>query len=332
MEKVHAFRVFEENDQVSARQVMVPMDEVGAGEVLIKCAYSSVNYKDALAATGKGKIIRRFPLIAGIDVSGTIVDSKDETYKPGDKVIVTGYDFGVSHDGGYAEYARVPAEWVVRLPETMSLFDAMAIGTAGFTVALSVKRLEDNGINPDDGPFVVTGATGGVGNFAIDIMTSLGFDVVAVSGKPEQIEALKTLGAKQVMNRHELELDGPPLEKGQWSGAIDNVGGDMLSWLVRTTNPWGSIASVGLAGGSHFNSTVMPFILRGVSLLGITSSGCPTQYRQLLWDRLASDLAPRNLDKIVTQIIGLQQLPRVFEEMLSGKTSGRSVVEICAPE
>lgn len=328
MAEFQAFRVFQEENQVVGRMESLTFDDLSQGDVLIKAAYSSVNYKDALAATGTGKIIRDFPCIAGIDVAGTVVESQDKRFKEGDKVLVTGYEFGTAHDGGYSEYARVPAEWVVALPESMSLFEAMAMGTAGFTAALCVQRLEENGQSPEQGQFIVTGATGGVGNFSVDIMSSLGYEVVAVTGKQDCHELLFNLGANHVLDRHNIKLDGPPMEKGQWGGAIDNVGGDFLAWLTRTTKLWGNIASVGLAGGSQLNTTVMPFILRGVSILGITSSGCPAAYRQPLWQRLTTDLAPKHLDKIVSNTIGLKDLPEVFENMLAGKTTGRTVVAI----
>ncbi len=328
MTEFKAFRVVKEDNQVVGRLQSLTFDDLAQGDVLIKAAYSSVNYKDALAATGAGKIIRDFPCVAGIDVAGTVAESQDKRFKEGDKVLVTGYEFGTGHDGGYSEYVRVPAEWVVPLPEPMSLFEAMALGTAGFTVALCVQRLEENNQNPELGQFIVTGATGGVGNFAVDIMSSLGYDVVAVTGKQDSHELLFDLGAGHVLDRHNIKLDGPPMEKGQWGGAIDSVGGEFLAWLTRTTNPWGNIASVGLAGGSQLNTTVMPFILRGISILGITSSGCPTAYRQPLWQRLASDLAPKHMDKIVTNTIGLEGLPEIFKKMLAGETTGRTVVEI----
>ncbi len=330
MNKFQTFRVYQEGTEVVSRLESLGLDDLSSGDILIKTAYSSVNYKDALAATGKGKIIRNFPCIAGIDMSGHVVESNDDHIKEGDAVIVTGYDLGVAHDGGYSEYVRVPAEWVVALPNKMSLYDAMALGTAGFTVALCIQRLEENKQTPELGPFVVTGATGGVGTFAVDILSSLGYEVVAVSGKTESHSFLKDIGAKEVLDRNDIKLDGTPLEKGQWGGAIDNVGGDILSWLTRTVKPWGNIASVGLAGGNHLNTTVMPFILRGVSLIGITSSGCPTQYRQQLWERLATDLAPKHLDRIVTNKVTLDQLPSVFDNMLNGLTIGRTVVEINA--
>jgi acrylyl-CoA reductase (NADPH) len=328
MTRFQAFRAHKEADKVVGRLDSLTLDDLSQGDILIKTAYSSVNYKDALAATGKGKIIRNFPCIPGIDVAGHVVESTDKRFKAGDSVLVTGYDFGTAHDGGYSEYARVPAEWVVAIPDSISMFNAMAIGTAGFTAALCIQRLEQNGQTPEMGHFLVSGATGGVGSFAIDMMSSLDYEIVALTGKKDSHKTLSDLGAQHILDRHNLKLDGPPLEKGQWGGAIDNVGGDILSWLTRTTKPWGNIASVGLAGGSNLNTTVMPFILRGVSILGITSSGCPTALRQPLWERLATDLAPKHLDKIVTNTISLEQLPETFNKMLSGETTGRTVVAI----
>lgn len=331
MREFRAFRVCSDNNETIGRVESLNIDDLSQGEVLIKSAYSSVNYKDALAGTGVLKLTNKLPMVIGINVSGNVVSSSDERFKEGDAVLVTGYEFGVGHDGGFSEYCRVPSDWVVPLPNKMSLFDAMAIGTAGFTVALCVQRLEENNQTADLGEFVVTGASGGVGNFAIDIMSSLGYEVVAVTGKADSHESLKTLGAKQILDRNKIQSDGPPLEKGQWGGGIDNVGGDVLAWLTRTTKPYGNIASVGLAGGSHFNTTVMPFILRGVSVLGINAPSCTMPIRTHLWDRLISDLAPNHLDKIVTNIVKLEDLSSVFEDMLSGKTVGRTVVSI-SPE
>ena len=331
MKEFRAFRVCSENNKTIGRVENLNIDDLNQGEVLIKSAYSSVNYKDALAGTGVLKLTNKLPMVIGINVSGNVVSSSDERFKEGDAVLVTGYEFGVGHDGGFSEYCRVPSDWVVPLPNKMSLFDAMAIGTAGFTVALCVHRLVENNQTADLGEFVVTGASGGVGNFAIDIMSSLGYEVVAVTGKVDSHESLKTLGAKQILDRNKIQSDGPPLEKGQWGGGIDNVGGDVLAWLTRTTKPYGNIASVGLAGGSHFNTTVMPFILRGVSVLGINAPACTMPIRTHLWDRLISDLAPNHLDKIVTNIVKLEDLSSVFEDMLSGKTVGRTVVSI-SPE
>ena len=328
MDQFKVYRVYNEQGKIQGKLEAASLDELSQGNVVIKAEYSSVNYKDALAATGAGKIIRKFPLIAGIDVAGHVLKSEDSRFKEGDAVLVTGYDFGVAHDGGYSGVVRVPAEWVMPIPAGMSTYQAMAIGTAGFTVALCVQRLQENGQRPDMGPFIVTGATGGVGMIAIDILASLGYEVIALTGKLSREPDLKTLGASSVLDRNTLKLDGPPLEKAQWGGAIDNVGGEILSWLTRTVVPWGNIASVGLAGGSELHTTVMPFILRGVSLLGITSSGCPTELRHKLWHRLATDLAPKHLHKIVTQIAVLEDLPGIFENMLAGKTTGRTVVKI----
>lgn len=323
-----AYRVYQDGDQVNGRVENPTLEEISAGEVTLRAEYSSVNYKDALAATGKGKIIRKFPLIAGIDVAGVVTDSSDERYQAGDRVLVTGYEFGTGHDGGYAEMVRVPAEWIVPVPENMSNYQAMALGTAGFTVALCIHRLEMNEQSPDMGPFMVTGSTGGVGMYAIDILSKLGYEVVALSGKKDQADFLRQLGAGEVLDRKAMSFDGPPLEKSQWGGAIDNVGAQVLAWLTRTVVPWGNIVSVGLAGGVKLETTVMPFILRGVSILGVTSANCPTKLRHQLWQRLATDLAPAHIDKIVTNVAGLDDLPDIFDNMLAGKTVGRTVVKI----
>lgn len=326
--EIRAFKVKKQNDQVKGEVEHVQMADLGAGEVVIKAEYSSVNYKDALAATGKGKIIREFPLIGGIDVAGTVSESQDPRFTKGDAVLVTGYVLGTEHDGGYSEYVRVPANWVVPIPDSMNTYEVMALGTAGFTAALCIKRLEENGLSPDIGPFVITGATGGVGSFAVNILSNLGYEVVAVTGKKDSHDQLKALGATSILDRNEIDLDGPPLQKGEWGGAIDNVGGDILTWLTRTMKPWSSIASVGLAGGPKLNTTVMPFILRGVSLLGVSSSNCSENWRIPLWERLATDLRPTALDSIVSSVIGLDDLANVFDQMLAGKTTGRIVVDI----
>ena len=328
MKEFKAFRLYNTNNKVIGRVENLNINDLSQGEVLIKTAYSSVNYKDALAATGTGNIVRKFPLVAGINVSGYVVSSSDKRFKEGDAVLVTGYEFGVGHDGGYSEYSRVPSDWVVPLPDNMSLFEAMAIGTAGFTVALCVQRLEENNQKPDLGEFAVTGATGGVGSFAIDIMSKLGYEVVAITGKSNSHQLLTALGAKHILDRNTIRSEGPPLDKSLWGGAIDNVGGDLLAWLTRTTKQGGNIASVGLAGGSHFNTTVMPFILRGVSVLGINAPACTMSTRKKIWSRLVNDLAPKHLDKIVSNIVQLEDLPSVFKKMLAGKTIGRTVVSI----
>jgi acrylyl-CoA reductase (NADPH) len=328
MNGFRAFRIYQAGGKVAGRVETLTLADLTPGEVVLRAAYSSINYKDALGATGAGKILTRFPLVGGVDVAGRVEASTDPHFKEGDPVLATGYDIGVGHDGGYAERVRLPAEWVVPLPEGLSLFEAMVLGTAGFTVALCIQRLEDNGQRPENGPIVVTGATGGVGSLAVDILSGLGYEVVALTGKDTEHEYLRTLGARAVLDRKTLDLGSRPLEKAQWAGAIDNVGGEVLAWLTRTVKPWGNIAAVGLAGGSEIHTTVMPFILRGVSLLGITSAGCPAALRYKLWPRLATDLRPPHLASIVTEVVGLEDLPRVFAAMLEGRVRGRTVVKL----
>jgi NADPH2:quinone reductase len=286
-----------------------------------------VNYKDALAATGTGKILRRFPLIGGIDVAGVVVSSSDGRVRDSDRVIVTGYDLGVGHDGGYAGYVRVPGDWVVPLPNGLSLFEAMALGTAGFTAGLSVLRLERNGLHRGQGKVVVTGSTGGVGSIAVAALARLGYDVTAITGKNDAHEYLRQLGAREVLSRATLEMGTRPLEKARWAAAIDAVGGEMLAWLTRTTDHWGGIASTGLTGGSELHTTVMPFILRGVSLIGIDSAACPMEIRTEVWRRLATDMKPSSLQTIATEI-SLDGLHDAFATVLAGKARGRFVVNL----
>jgi acrylyl-CoA reductase (NADPH) len=322
-----AFRVFDENGKISARIVQVSLDELSEGAVVIKSAFSSVNYKDALAATGAGKIMRRFPLIGGIDVAGTIESSADPRFTAGDPVLVTGYDLGVAHDGGYAVYVRVPAEWVVPLPTGLSPFDAMAIGTAGFTAALSVVDMERNGLTPSNGPVIVTGATGGVGSIAVQCLAARGYNVTALTGKPQEEAYLRSIGATQVIARDTLQMGTRPLEKAMWAGAVDPVGGATLAWLTRTMMPNGCIASSGLTGGTELQTTVLPFILRGVKLLGIDSVMCPMPTRLEVWRRLATDVKPAKLAEAAHQI-PLQELPSAFDALLKGRARGRYVVKL----
>jgi alcohol dehydrogenase len=298
------------------------------GEVAIRVHFSSINYKDALAATGAGKIIRRFPCIGGIDLAGEVVDSADERFRPGDPVIATSFDIGVSHHGGYADYAQVPARWVVPLPAGLSLFEAMALGTAGFTAALGIVRMEDNGLRPDAGPVVVTGATGGVGGLAIDMLARLGYHVVALTGKAAEHDYLAGLGAAEVKLTSSIDhAKVRPLEASQWAGAVDNVGGPILHWVLATMKQAGTVASIGNAASHKLQTTVFPFILRGVSLLGVDSGymGFPT--RQRVWDRLATDLRPRKLHE-VTRTIGFEELPAAFDDFLEGRVRGRTVVRL----
>lgn len=328
MEAFKALRIFSEDGKVASRIVDMTLGELDAGEVVIRAEYSSINYKDALAATGAGRIIRRFPCNGGIDVSGTVVSSTDPAFKAGDKVLCTSYDFGVAHDGGYAGLARVPAAWTVPLPAGMTTFDAMALGTAGFTAGLAVVRMEANGLAPGKGPIVVSGATGGVGSIAIDILAGLGYDVTALTGKEAEADYLKGLGAKQVMLRSSLDLAKiRPLDKSTWAGAVDNLGGEVLSWMASTMNIGAPIAAIGLAASFEFKSTVMPFILRGVTLCGVDSVNCEMPARREVWRRLAGDMRPRHL-AAMTRTIGFDELPSAFDAFVKGQVKGRTVVKI----
>ncbi len=331
MQTFRAFRIFNENGNTASRFVDMALDELDPGDVVIRAVYSSINYKDALAATGAGKVIRRFPCNGGVDVAGVVQSSIDPRFKPGDEVIVTGYDMGVAHDGGFAEYVRVPAAWVVPLPSGLTLFQAMALGTAGFTAALSIHRLEQNDLKPDNGPVLVTGATGGVGSLAIMMLAQLGYRVVAVTGKQTEHDYLKSLGASEVLARNSIDLDSTrPLEKAQWAGALDAVGGTTLSWLVRSMMQGGAIASFGNTGGAELHTTVYPFILRGARLIGIDSANTTMPLREKIWQRLAHELLPAQLEKI-TRVMPFEQMPGLFQEMLQGRSHGRKVVKIADP-
>lgn len=323
-----AYKIFQQNGKSAGRFVELTLDDLDPGEVVIRTAYSSVNYKDVLAATGAGKVIRRFPCVGGVDAAGVVESSQDARFRPGDEVIVTGYDMGVAHDGGFAEYVRVPADWVVPLPRGLSLSEAMALGTAGFTAALAIHRLEQNELSPEKGKVIVTGATGGVGSLAIRMLAQLGYHVVALTGKGSEHEYLKMLGAREVLPRSEIDLSGTrPLESGQWAGALDAVGGATLAWLTRTMQQNGVIASFGNAGGAELHTTVYPFILRGVRLIGIDSASTAKPLREKIWQRLAHDLHPAQLDE-VAHVIPFMQLPEVFQGMLHGQSHGRTVVKI----
>jgi acrylyl-CoA reductase (NADPH) len=322
-----AFKVFEENGKISGRVVELSLDDLSEGPVVIRTAFSSVNYKDALAATGAGKIMRRFPLVGGIDAAGIVESSADGRFKAGDAVLVTGYDLGVAHDGGYSQYVRVPADWVVPVPKGLSLSDAMAIGTAGFTAALSVVEMERNGLMPSSGPVIVTGATGGVGSIAVQCLAARGYEITALTGKPQEEAYLRSLGAKAVLARDSVQMGTRPLEKATWAGAVDPVGGATLAWLTRTMMQHGCIASSGRTGGTELHTTVMPFILRGVKLLGIDSVMCPMATRLEVWRRLASDLKPAQLMATIREI-GLMDLPSAFDALLKGQARGRYVVKV----
>ncbi len=310
----------------ASRVSSVTLDELSPGQIVIEARYSSLNYKDALAVTGKGKILRNFPMNAGIDVAGVVYSSQHPSFHIGDEVLVTGCGLGEVHDGGFSEFVRVPAEWVIPLPSGLSLREAMIYGTAGFTAGLCLHRLLQNDQTHDKGPILVTGASGGVGSLAVAMLAKIGFEVWAVSGKPEAKDFLLELGAKEVLSPEALALGKRPLESVRFGGAIDNVGGELLEGILRHVNLWGNIASVGLAGGSSFQATVMPFILRGVSLLGISSTNCPLQLRREIWAKLAGAWRPRNLENFVNSEIGLENLVSASESLLDRKSRGRALV------
>jgi NADPH2:quinone reductase len=322
----HAFRIHQDANGHRAGVESLPITEPRAGEVRLRVEYSSVNYKDALAGTGRGKVIKQFPITGGIDAAGIIEQSRHPCWDPGDAVIATGFGLAYDHDGGYAETLSVPGDWLAKMPDGLDPRQAMILGTAGFTAALAVQRLLANGQHPGLGPILVTGASGGVGGIAIAILARLGFEVVAVSGKAELQDWLTELGARRIIGRDELPGGDRPLEKAVWGGAVDNVGGAMLARITRTVVNYGNIASIGLAGGTELATSVMPFILRGIGLLGCHSVDIPFPLRAELWQRLASNWRPGDLERLVSDEVGLDALPAVFERMLAGATHGRILV------
>lgn len=328
MQSFRAFRIHQQAGKIVSRLETIGLNDLAEGEVVVKVRYSTINYKDALAATGAGKILRRYPLVGGIDLAGEVVSSSDPQFQPGQKVLVTGSELSETRDGGYAEYARLKSDSVVPIPAGLDEFQAMAIGTAGYTAALAIHRMEQNGQQPEGGEIVVTGATGGVGSIAVDILAARGYSVVAITGKQSSVDYLQRLGAARVLLRDQINTGTRPLEEAQFAGAIDNVGGELLTWLTRTVKFWGNIASIGLAASPELKTTVMPFILRGVNLLGINSVYTPRPLRLQVWQRLATDLKPRHLDSIVTRTIGFEQLPGAFDGYLQAGVTGRTVVRI----
>lgn len=305
----------------------ITLDELNPGEVVVKAAYSSVNYKDALAGTGQGKILRKFPLVGGIDVAGHVAASTDPRFREGDAVLVTGSGLSETRDGGYAEYARLDARWVIPLPTGLGMREAMILGTAGFTAGLALLRMIENRQTPTLGPLAVTGATGGVGSLAIAIFAKAGFEVHAISGKPEHADYLRSLGASKVLGRDALATTRP-MDTARFGGGLDNVGGAMLAGLLAQTAAYGNVASAGLAASPELHATVMPFIIRGVSLLGVASAGTARDIRDEVWRHLASDWKPANLEAICTRETHLDGLPAVFATMLAGGSLGRTVVRI----
>lgn len=329
MANFKAFKLTAVENGIRTDFVECSLDDLDPGELVVRVAYSDVNYKDALAATGKGRILLRPACIGGIDLAGTVVSSSDARFTKGDAVLAVGKDLGVKHHGGYAEYARIPANWAVKLPKGMTLWDAMAFGTAGYTAGLAIVKMEHNGLMPGNGPVIVSGATGGVGSIAVAALAKLGHEVVALTGKESEAGWLKKLGAKEVRYRKDLDLSKiKPLDKASWAGAVDSLGGEVLAWMASTMKFNGVIASIGLAASPSLNTTVMPFILRGVSLLGINSTDAPSpELERTVWQRLGSDLRPPML-KEMAKTIPFADLPKVFEDFINARVTGRIVVDL----
>ncbi|MDH4322908.1 MAG: acryloyl-CoA reductase [Betaproteobacteria bacterium] len=329
MEKFKAYKLTQVGDKIRAEFVECTLDDLDPGEVVVRVAYSDVNYKDALAATGKGKILMRPSCIGGIDLSGTVVSSGDARFAKGDAVLAVGHQIGVKHHGGYAEYARIPADWAVKLPKGMTLWEAMAYGTAGYTAGLAIVRMEHNGLKPANGPVVVDGATGGVGSIAVAALAKLGYAVTALTGKESESGWLKQLGARDVLLRQSLDLAKiRPLDKATWAGAVDNLGGEVLAWMASTMKLNGVIAAIGLAASPGLSTTVLPFILRGVSLLGINSTDCPTpELEREVWRRLATDMRPPML-KEMARTVPFAELPKVFDDFINAKVTRRVVIDM----
>ena len=328
MDTFRAYRIDEQDGNVVAEFRQLVLDDLTEGNVVVRVSHSTINYKDALAATGKGRILRRYPLNGGIDLAGVVVSSEDVEFQPGTAVLVNGCGLSETVDGGYSEYARVDSKSLVPIPEGMTAAEAMQIGTAGYTAALAIHRMEQNGQAQDQGPIVVTGATGGVGSIAIDMLAGRGYEVVALTGKATEEAYLRKIGAAKVLLRDELDLGKRPMEKAEWAGAIDNLGGDYLTWLTRTMCYGGNIASIGLAASPALNTTVLPFILRAVCLLGINSVETPWDLRRAVWRRIGGDLRPKHLDTIGHQSISFDELPAAFQAYIDGTVTGRIVVEI----
>lgn len=329
-ESFRAFVIRGEGGSVSAAFESWSLDRLDPGEVVVRVTHSSINYKDALAATGRGRIIRRFPCIGGIDLAGVVAASDSPRFRPGDPVLATSFDIGVAHHGGYAEFARLPAAWVVPMPAGLDAATAMAFGTAGFTAALGIKRMEDNGLRPENGPVLVNGATGGVGSLAVAMLAKLGYRVTAMTGKAHERDYLESLGASDVLLRQDIDLTRiRPLDSARWAGAVDNLGGPVLAWIASTMQQAGTIASIGLAASHELNTTVMPFILRGVALLGVDSGYIGEPVRSCLWQRLAGDLMPASLTQM-TRTVDFDELPSVLPEFIAGAVRGRTVVRIAA--
>jgi NADPH2:quinone reductase len=332
VDSFRAYRIDEEGGKVVAAFKTLSIDDLTEGNVVVRVSHSTINYKDALAATGKGRILRRYPLNGGIDLAGVVVSSEDADFQPGTAVLVNGCGLSETVDGGYSEYARIKSESLVEIPDGMTPTEAMQIGTAGYTAALAIHRMEQNGQTPEQGPVVVTGATGGVGSVAIDMLSGRGYEAVALTGKATEEAYLREIGAARILLRDEIDLGKRPMEKAEWAGAIDNLGGDYLTWLTRTMRYGGNIASIGLAASPALNTTVLPFILRAVCLLGINSVETPKDLRRAVWQRIGGDLKPQHLDTIGHKTISFDELPDAFQAYIDGTVTGRVVVSIGGSE
>ncbi len=328
MDSFRAFRIDEQDGKIVSAFKELSIDDLTEGNVVVRVSHSTINYKDALAATGTGRILRRYPLNGGIDLAGVVVSSEDAEFQPGTEVLVNGCGLSETVDGGYSEYARLASDSLVPIPDGMTTVEAMQIGTAGYTAALAIHRMEQNGQTPDLGPVVVTGATGGVGSIAIDMLQRRGYEAVAVTGKASEEAYLKEIGAARILLRDDIDLGKRPMEKAEWAGAIDNLGGDYLTWLTRTMSYGGNIASIGLAASPALNTTVLPVILRAVCLLGINSVDTPRDLRRAVWSRIGSNLMPQHLARIGHRTISFDELPGAFQAYIDGEITGRTVVEI----
>lgn len=327
MSTVRAFVAGNVDQSWQRRVVDLPLADLGDGEVLVRIAYSGINFKDGLASSEKGRVARLDPIVPGIDLAGVVEESTHPDLAVGSHVLAHGYDLGVAHHGGYATHARVPAAWIVPMPDGLDARTAMLVGTAGYTAAMSVAALEQHGLTPGSGPVLVTGASGGVGSMAIGMLAARGHEVVASTGKPEEAEWLRSIGATDVIDRSTLTPESPrPLDKEHWAGAVDCVGGATLAQVLRTTRYGGSVAASGLTGGSDLPTTVLPFILRGVNLLGIDSVQHPIEARRALWQRIGTDLKPTWLDTIDAPVVGFDVLSDQLDRILAGKMRGRVLV------
>ncbi|MET9214718.1 MULTISPECIES: acrylyl-CoA reductase family protein [unclassified Nocardia] len=327
-ESFQAFVVEKNAAGFSAGVQHLALDDLPAGDVTIRVRYSSINYKDGLACLPESPVVGSYPMVPGIDLAGTVVESSDPRFTAGQEVLAIGRALGMSHFGGFAEYARVSGDWVEPLPPGLTVKEAMALGTAGFTAGLAIQRLEDNGLTPAKGRVLVTGATGGVGSTAVNMLAGLGYDVSASTGKTEEHDYLRDLGATQILGRDEVSAAGAPLDAELWAAGIDPVGGDTLAYLLRTTSYGGSVANCGMTGGIALSSTVAPFILRGVNLLGIDSVQCPEDVRAAVWLRLGTDLKPKNLSESIAHEVGLDDIPALTADILAGKIRGRTIVRL----